>query len=120
MKGNSSRGTVELAQGCAQGVGTVSRSPRRTVQITKPLHTSLIHTTVFLTPIHSITLSLSCSKKRTQLDFRLKIYQLSNFSTEKIAVHMPYLFRRRCPLVLIVLVALVMETLVCLESDGRA
>ena len=58
--------------------------------------------------------------KATQLDFRTKNYQLSNFSKEKIATRMPYLFRRRCPLVLIVLMALIMETLVCLESDGQA
>lgn len=57
--------------------------------------------------------------KSTQLDFRMEIYQLHNFSTEKIAAYMPYLFRRRCPLELIVLVALVMETPVGLELDRQ-
>lgn len=57
--------------------------------------------------------------KSTQLDFRMEIYQLHNFSTGKIAAYMPYLFRGRCPLELIVLVALVTETPVGLELDRQ-
>lgn len=88
-------------------------------QMIKAPHVSSTHTAI----PHSTTEHQSeplVQWKVIQLSPRMKIYQLNNFSTEEIAADMLYLFRRRCPLVLNVLVALAMETLVCLERDGQA
>lgn len=97
---------LELALGCALGVGTESSSAVRTDR--SPDHIASPHLPhPRCRAPHSITDHHSepfLQRKVTQFDSRMKIYQLSIFSTEKIAVHMPSLFRRRCPLVLIVLV----------------
>lgn len=88
-------------------------------RITKSLHISHAHT-VFP---HSTTEHQSeplMQWEMTQWGPRMKIYQLNNFPTEGIAADTLYLFRRRWPLVLNVLVTLAMEILACLEWDGQA
>lgn len=89
------------------------RPPQITLH-SSPTHTVIPHNT---TELYSEPLE---QRKATQLGPRMKIYQLNNFSTEEIATDTPCLFRGRCPFVLSVLVALAMETLACLECDGRA